>query len=41
MCNNTLAGACNVIDNVCVNNAFSYSNIINFERDKIQFSKVR
>ena len=34
---NTFARACNVIDNVRVNNAFSYSNNANFEGDNILF----
>ena len=37
MCNNTLERTCNVIDNVCVNNAFSYWNKAHFEGNKIQF----
>ena len=38
-CNNTLVRTCHVIDNVRVNNAFSYCNSVHFEDDKIP-SKV-
>ena len=34
-CNNTLPHTRNVIDNVRVNNAFSYRNNVHFEGDKI------
>ena len=36
-CNNILAHKRNVIDYVCVNNAFSYWNIVHFEGDQTQF----
>ena len=37
MCNNTLARTRNIIDNVRVNNAFSYLNNVHFEGDKSHF----
>ena len=34
MCNDTLSRTRNIIDNVCVNKAFSYGNNVHFEGDK-------
>ena len=36
-CNNTLARTRNVVDNVRVNDAFSYCNNVHIEGDKIRF----
>ena len=39
-CNNTSARKRNVTDNIRVNNAFYYLNIVHFEGDKIQLYTV-